>query len=105
MRSVRVDVTMTDITVPNMGESVTEATIAKWFKKVGDTVAADEVLAELETDKVTVEVPAPQAGVIASLSVAEGGTPGIDADQGWVGVVLAASSARRLSSRWVAVSA
>ncbi|MFT3810749.1 MAG: 2-oxoglutarate dehydrogenase complex dihydrolipoyllysine-residue succinyltransferase [Micropepsaceae bacterium] len=65
---------MTDITVPNMGESVTEATIAKWFKKVGDAVAADEVLAELETDKVTVEVPAPQAGVIASLSVAEGGT-------------------------------
>ncbi len=65
---------MTDITVPNMGESVTEATIAKWFKKVGDSVAADEVLAELETDKVTVEVPAPQAGVIASLAVAEGGT-------------------------------
>lgn len=65
---------MTDITVPNMGESVTEATIAKWFKKVGDTVAADEVLAELETDKVTVEVPAPEAGVISALSVAEGGT-------------------------------
>ena len=65
---------MTDITVPNMGESVTEATIAKWFKKVGDTVAADEILAELETDKVTVEVPAPEAGVIASLSVDEGGT-------------------------------
>lgn len=65
---------MTDITVPNMGESVTEATIAKWFKKVGDSVAADEVLAELETDKVTVEVPAPQAGIITSLAVAAGGT-------------------------------
>lgn len=65
---------MTDITVPNMGESVTEATIAKWFKKVGDSVAADEILAELETDKVTVEVPAPEAGVISALSVAEGGT-------------------------------
>jgi 2-oxoglutarate dehydrogenase E2 component (dihydrolipoamide succinyltransferase) len=65
---------MADITVPNMGESVTEATIAKWFKKVGDTVAVDEPLAELETDKVTVEVPAPSAGVITAISVAEGGT-------------------------------
>lgn len=65
---------MTEIRVPNMGESVTEATIAKWFKKVGDAVAADEVLAELETDKVTVEVPAPSAGVIAEISVQEGGT-------------------------------
>ena len=65
---------MTDITVPNMGESVTEATIAKWFKKVGDAVAADEVLAELETDKVTVEVPAPQGGVLSAIAVDEGGT-------------------------------
>ncbi|BCW87482.1 Dihydrolipoyllysine-residue succinyltransferase component of 2-oxoglutarate dehydrogenase complex [Alphaproteobacteria bacterium SO-S41] len=65
---------MADITVPNMGESVTEATIAKWFKKVGDTVNADEPLAELETDKVTVEVPAPSSGVISSIAVAEGGT-------------------------------
>jgi 2-oxoglutarate dehydrogenase E2 component (dihydrolipoamide succinyltransferase) len=65
---------MTDITVPNMGESVTEATIAKWFKKVGDAVAVDEVLAELETDKVTVEVPAPQAGVLQAIAVEEGGT-------------------------------
>jgi 2-oxoglutarate dehydrogenase E2 component (dihydrolipoamide succinyltransferase) len=65
---------MTDITVPNMGESVTEATIAKWFKTVGDSVAADEVLAELETDKVTVEVPAPQAGVLSAIAVEAGGT-------------------------------
>ena len=64
---------MADITVPNMGESVTEATIAKWFKKVGDTVAADEPLAELETDKVTVEVPSPSAGVLTTISVGEGG--------------------------------
>ena len=64
---------MTEIRVPNMGESVTEATIAKWFKKVGDTVAADEILAELETDKVTVEVPAPSAGVLSAISVEEGG--------------------------------
>ena len=65
---------MTEITVPNMGESVTEATIAKWFKKEGDAVAADEILAELETDKVTVEVPAPSAGVLTEIKVAEGGS-------------------------------
>ncbi len=52
----------TEIRVPTLGESVTEATIGKWFKKVGDTVAADETLVELETDKVTVEVPSPAAG-------------------------------------------
>ncbi|RUZ48725.1 biotin/lipoyl-containing protein, partial [Mesorhizobium sp. M7A.F.Ca.US.007.01.1.1] len=48
----------TEIRVPTLGESVTEATVGKWFKKVGDTIAADEPLVELETDKVTVEVPA-----------------------------------------------
>ena len=51
-----------DIKVPTLGESVTEATVAKWFKKVGEAVAADEPLVELETDKVTVEVNAPAAG-------------------------------------------
>ena len=51
-----------DIRVPTLGESVTEATIAKWFKKEGDFVKADEPLVELETDKVTVEVPAPASG-------------------------------------------
>ena len=54
----------TEIRVPTLGESVTEATIGKWFKKVGDAVAADEPLVELETDKVTVEVPSPAAGVL-----------------------------------------
>ena len=53
----------TEIRVPTLGESVTEATVGQWFKKVGDTVAADEPLVELETDKVTLEVPAPAAGV------------------------------------------
>ncbi|MBA4791461.1 MAG: dihydrolipoamide succinyltransferase, partial [Rhizobiales bacterium] len=52
----------TEIRVPTLGESVTEATIGKWFKKPGDAVKADEPLVELETDKVTVEVPAPAAG-------------------------------------------
>ena len=53
---------MADIMTPTLGESVTEATIGKWFKKPGDAVAVDEPLVELETDKVTIEVPAPSAG-------------------------------------------
>ncbi len=57
----------TDIRVPALGESVTEATIGQWFKKVGDAVAADEPVVELETDKVTIEVPAPVAGVLGDL--------------------------------------
>jgi 2-oxoglutarate dehydrogenase E2 component (dihydrolipoamide succinyltransferase) len=68
-----------DIRVPTLGESVTEATVGQWFKKVGDIVKADEPLVELETDKVTLEVPAPASGVIASISVEAGGTVGIGA--------------------------
>ena len=64
----------TEIKVPAMGESVTEATVSKWFKKVGDSVARDEPLVELETDKVTVEVPSPSAGTIESITVQEGAT-------------------------------
>jgi len=52
----------TQIIIPEMGESVTEGTIARWFKQVGDAVAADEALVEIETDKVTAELPAPAAG-------------------------------------------
>jgi 2-oxoglutarate dehydrogenase E2 component (dihydrolipoamide succinyltransferase) len=63
-----------EIKVPAMGESVTEATVARWFKKDGETVARDEPLVELETDKVTVEVPAPADGVISSISVESGAT-------------------------------
>ncbi|RCK43317.1 dihydrolipoamide succinyltransferase [Thalassospira profundimaris] len=62
----------TEVKVPALGESVSEATIAKWYKKVGDTVAADEPIVELETDKVTVEVNAPVAGAIAELVASEG---------------------------------
>ena len=61
-----------EIKVPTLGESVTTATIARWLKKAGDQVAADEPLVELETDKVTVEVNAPSAGVLGSLAVEEG---------------------------------
>src|SRR5664279_5108734 len=62
------------IKVPAMGESVTEATVARWFKKEGDAVTRDEPLCELETDKVTVEVPAPADGAIESISIKEGAT-------------------------------
>src|ERR1700731_1901289 len=61
-----------DIKVPKLGESVTSATIARWIKKAGETVAADEAVVELETDKVTVEVNAPEAGVIAEIIADEG---------------------------------
>lgn len=64
----------TEIRVPTLGESVSEATIGTWFKKVGDTVAADEPLCELETDKVTIEVPAPAAGVLSEIVAAVGET-------------------------------
>ena len=62
----------TDIKVPTLGESVTTATVARWLKKAGESVAADEPLVELETDKVTVEVNAPSAGTMGAISAAEG---------------------------------
>ena len=61
-----------EIKVPTLGESVTEATIAKWLKQAGDAVAADEPLVELETDKVSLEVPAPSAGVLSEILVEVG---------------------------------
>ena len=61
-----------EITVPQLGESVTEATVAKWFKSIGDTVDRDEPLVELETDKVTLEVNAAEAGTLAEIAAAEG---------------------------------
>ena len=64
----------TEIRVPTLGESVTEATVATWFKKPGDSVADDEMLCELETDKVSVEVPAPAAGALTEILAAEGAT-------------------------------
>ena len=67
---------MAEIRVPTLGELVTEATIGRWFKKAGDAVRADEALAELETDKVTLEVNAPAAGVLAEIVAKEGETVG-----------------------------
>lgn len=69
----------TEVRVPTLGESVTEATVATWFKKPGDQVDADEMLCELETDKVTVEVPSPAAGVLGEIVAEEGETVGVDA--------------------------
>ena len=70
---------MTDIRVPTLGESVTEATIGKWFKQPGDAVAVDEPLVELETDKVTIEVPAPSAGVLSEVMAKDGQTVAVGA--------------------------
>ncbi len=69
----------TEIRVPTLGELVTEATVGHWFKKVGEAVMADEPLVELETDKVTLEVPAPASGVLAEISVKDGATVNVGA--------------------------
>ena len=81
-----------EIKVPAMGESVSEATVARWFKKEGDAVVRDEPLLELETDKVTVEVPAPASGAIESIAVKAGDTV-------QVGAVLGASPKARPARR------
>ena len=70
---------MTEIRVPTLGESVTEATVATWFKKPGETVSTDEMICELETDKVTVEVPAPISGVLSEIIANEGETVAVNA--------------------------
>ncbi|HEY0986917.1 MAG TPA: biotin/lipoyl-containing protein, partial [Kofleriaceae bacterium] len=82
---------MADLVVPPLGESITEAVVAKWLKNVGDAVAADEPLAELETDKITVQLPSPVAGVLAAQAAATGATvkPG-----DVIGVVDAGQQAR-----------
>ncbi len=89
----------TEVRVPTLGESVSEATVATWFKKPGDTVEADEMLCELETDKVTVEVPSPAAGKLADIVAKEGETVGVDALLATIeeGAGAAADSAPRKS--------
>ena len=104
-----------EITVPALGESVTEATVGQWFKKPGDAVTVDEPLLELETDKVTLEVPAPAAGVLAEIKVPQGTTVAVGSVLGsisegagaaakrgrdsWRSAPAAARSARALRSR------
>ena len=80
----------TEIRVPTLGESVTEATIGQWYKKVGDSVAADEPLVELETDKVTIEVPAPAGGVLEAIAAQPGETVDVGA---LLGAIAAGSGA------------
>ena len=75
---------MTEIRVPTLGESVTEATIGRWFKKTGEAVAVDEPLVELETDKVTIEVPAPSAGVLGEIAAKDGDTVAVGALLGMI---------------------
>ena len=66
-----------EIRVPSLGESISEATVGQWLKQQGDQVAADEPLVELETDKVTVEVPAPASGILSEIAVPSGTTVAI----------------------------
>lgn len=82
----------TEIRVPGLGESVTEATVAKWLKRQGDMVNVDEPLVELETDKVTVEVPAPSGGVLSEIRVASGTTIAVGAVLGMIGAGAAVSN-------------
>ena len=70
---------MAEIRVPTLGESVTEATIGRWFKQPGEKVAVDEPVVELETDKVTIEVPAPAAGVLSDIAAKDGSTVAVGA--------------------------
>src|SRR5438132_14016677 len=85
---------MTEIRVPTLGESVTEATIGRWFKKAGDAVAVDEPLVELETDKVTIEVPAPSAGVLGEIAAKDGDTVAVGALLGMINDGAAAQAAK-----------
>jgi 2-oxoglutarate dehydrogenase E2 component (dihydrolipoamide succinyltransferase) len=85
---------MTEIRVPTLGESVTEATIGRWFKKAGDAVAVDEPLVELETDKVTIEVPAPSAGVLGEIAAKDGETVAVGALLGQINDGAAAAAAK-----------
>ena len=83
----------TEIKVPSLGESITEATVLKWLKRPGEAVAVDEPVAELETDKVTLEVPAPAAGTLAEILAEEGTNVPVGAVLGWIADWLAAQAA------------
>ncbi|MGB3139184.1 MAG: biotin/lipoyl-containing protein, partial [Aestuariivirga sp.] len=94
-----------EIRVPALGESVTEATIAKWFKNVGDAVKADEPMVELETDKVTVEVPAPASGKLTSIAAAAGTTVNVGALLGAIEEGAAGAAAKPAAAAPVAAPA
>src|SRR5579864_9450644 len=96
--------TMTEIRVPTLGESVTEATIGRWFKKAGDAVAVDEPLVELETDKVTIEVPAPSAGTLGDIIAKDGETVAVGALLGQINDGAAGAAAKPAASPTKAAS-
>ena len=90
---------MADIRVPTLGESITEATVGKWFKQPGEAVAVDEPLVELETDKVTLEVPAPAAGVLSDIAVKEGDTVAVGALLGQIADGAAAAAKPAMATK------
>ena len=94
----------TDIKVPTLGESVTEATVARWLKKIGDTIAMDDPLVELETDKVTLEVNAPAAGTLSEIAVPEGSNVAVGAVLGRIGDGAAKAAAPGRAQPAAAVS-
>src|SRR6185437_130575 len=89
---------MADIRVPTLRESVTEATVGQWFKKPGDAVNVDEPLLELETDKVTLEVPAPAAGILAEIKVPEGSSVAVGSVLGFISERVGAAAKTQLAS-------
>jgi 2-oxoglutarate dehydrogenase E2 component (dihydrolipoamide succinyltransferase) len=101
---LEIDLMATEIRVPTLGESVSEATIGKWFKKAGDAVKADEPIVELETDKVALEVPAPASGVLAEILAAAGTTVTVNALLGLIaeGAGAAAAPAQKIEAAAVA---
>ena len=94
-----------EIKVPAMGESVTEATIARWLKKEGDAVKQDETIVELETDKVNVEVPSPAAGVLEHIEIPQGGTVNVGTVLGQVSEGAAAANPTKSESKPAAAPA
>src|SRR5687768_3337360 len=89
---------MLSIKVPPLGESIVEATVSRWLKKQGDSVTSGETIVELETDKITVEVPAPQGGVLSSTAVAEGDVVKVDQLLGELDETAAAATAAPASA-------
>ena len=89
---------MISIKVPPLGESIVEATVSRWLKKKGEAVASGDTIVELETDKITVEVPAPRAGVISSISANEGDVVKVDQVLGELDETAAAATAPAASA-------
>ncbi len=89
---------MISIKVPPLGESIVEATVSRWVKKKGEAVASGDTLIELETDKITVEVPAPKAGVLVSQSVAEGDVVKVDQPLGEIDETAVAAEAPKAAA-------